>query len=91
MTTDPGWKVVTVAELWPEHAGHEVRYSEFGRTDYRVTTLELDLSDLSGCRSVSSAEYDPAPIDGDVQETSYWCRDCGYRLRDYWDPEEEPS
>ena len=90
MSNDPGYRIVKVPELWPDHAGHDVRYSEYGRTDYRVLSIEVDLSDLSGCVSVASAEYEPAPIDGDVTETQYWCAECGVDLPAYWDEPDDP-
>lgn len=77
--------VKTVAEMWPEHEGHDVRYSEFGRTDYRLT--EVELVDLGGEYVVQASSYEPRPVDGLIEETSMWCADCRERLIDY---EEKP-
>lgn len=74
----------TVAELWPDHADHDVRYSEFGRTDYALRSVELQRLDETVAEyAIVSHEYQPAPIDGRVDEINFWCADCGQRLPDY--------
>ena len=73
----------TVAEMWPEHAGHMVLYSEHGRTDYVLNSLELvDTYTEEGktFNGWSANDYEVAPIYGDISETEVWCRDCGVHL-----------
>lgn len=83
----------TVAEMWPEHEGHDVRYSEFGRTDYRLIEVELNqlhpVEPDNGVREfqVCASSYESEPIDGRIDETSLWCADCGERFSD-WREEE---
>jgi hypothetical protein len=82
----------TVAEMWPEHAGHDVRYSEFGRTDYRLIDVEMDRLDAVDPGDppefvLRASTYDAAPIDARLDETSMWCADCGHQLSDYWQEE----
>lgn len=86
---DPGYRIMTVAERWPDHAGHAVRYSEHGRTDYAVLSVEVDLSDLSGVVSIASCERSALPVDVGITEHEYWCADCWVVLPEYWDAEVE--
>lgn len=86
---DPGYRIMTVAERWPDHAGHRVRYSEHGRTDYAVLSVEVDLSDPSGDTLITSCKYDARRVNYDVTEAEYWCADCGVVLPEYWHAEVE--
>lgn len=69
--------------LWPEHAGHEIRYSEHGRTDYRVSSVLLG-DDGTGGRYIDDVVYDNLPVNGDIVETEYWCATCGQQLPQDW-------
>lgn len=74
-------KLFTPGQVWPDHAGHEIRYSEYGRTDYIVTSLADNNEGTSHGPDYIVENYDNRPCDGDVQETEFWCRDCGVVLR----------
>jgi hypothetical protein len=79
----------TPDQMWPEHAGHEVLYSEHGRTDYELVSLELVYTDADGDQEWSANQYRAEPINGDVQDTEVWCRTCGTPLST-WIAKEEP-
>lgn len=71
--------VISVAEAWPEHAEHKVRYSEHGRTDYIVKTIRLvHLSATE--RAFDVEDYDNRPESGDIEMTEFWCATCGVIL-----------
>lgn len=66
---------IPVGQVWPEHAEHQIIYSEHGRTDYLLISLEKmdDYDPMPG-------EYDNRPVNGDISDTEIWCRDCGVVL-----------
>lgn len=69
----------TVAEFWPEHAEHQVIYSEHGRVDYLLNGVEK-VDEYVGFEQWSANDYDAQPINGDIQDTEVWCRTCGVVL-----------
>lgn len=70
---------MNVAQRWPDHAGHSIRYSEHGRTDYAVRTVfVIDYEDED---EVEVGDYDNRPVDGDIDMSEFWCVECGEVLR----------
>lgn len=66
---------IPVGEAWPEHAGHEIIYSEHGRTDYILKTVAM--TDIDGVADHWSVEeYDNRPTGGEISDTEVWCRTC---------------
>lgn len=69
---------VSPSELWPDHTDHDIRYSEYGRTDYRLISVEEYV--IEGVRMRSANNWEHAPMDGDITDTEIWCATCGVIL-----------
>ena len=71
----------TARELWPDHAGHLIIYSEHGRTDHLLRSLEA-IDEFEGTTTWIASDYDEMPYASDIESTEYWCRTCGVPLNE---------
>ena len=65
---------MNVEELWPEHAGHDIRYTTVGSTDYRLLDVEPD-GESDTTEFFTACNYQ-GPVDTDIQSTFAWCATC---------------
>lgn len=67
---------ITPDELWPEHAGHAIRYNEIGWVTYRLTALS-QLDEYEGYQIFEIGDDQRESVNAEIQEIEVFCATCG--------------
>lgn len=85
----------TVAEMWPAHADHDVRYQRDISESFRLRTMDTEVG-FDGYPSITFVQFDEIAVSsgvGDSRSDEYWCATCGEELYEHhlWEPKEAPD